>query len=136
MRITCLDGYSYDLHLYGNLSKGSKNNKSSFHLKAREIIKSVYPTLQILEELTVYIRKNEIAYLDFYLPLTKTCIEVHGEQHYQFTPFYHANKLAFLKSKKRDNDKKEWCLLNNIRYIEFPYNQTENWENIITNENS
>ena len=91
-----------------SFSKNSSNsfNKSSLHLLARKIIKEVFPTMQSLEEVTIHIRKNQVAYLDFFVPMVKLCIEVHGEQHYKFTPFYHANILAFAKGKKRDQEKK------------------------------
>jgi hypothetical protein len=98
------------------------------------LIKKTYPTMQILEEVTIRTSKSEVSYLDFYVPLIKTCIEVHGEQHYRFTPFYHANKIAFLKAQKKDNQKKEWCEINSIRFIELPYDKIDLWEQIITNE--
>jgi very-short-patch-repair endonuclease len=79
------------------------------------------------------VRKSEILYLDFYIPLNKKCIEVHGEQHYEFTPFYHANKLSFLKAQKRDKEKKEWCEINGITYVELPYNLINEWEHRIAN---
>ena len=62
-------------------------------------------------------------YLDFFLPLKKKVVEVHGEQHYKFTPFYHSSMRAFLKAKKRDTEKQEWCELNGLHYIALPYNQ-------------
>jgi predicted adenine nucleotide alpha hydrolase (AANH) superfamily ATPase len=73
--------------------------------------------------------------LDFYIPLSKLCIEVHGEQHYKFIPFYHGNIMSFLKAQKKDREKKEWCDNNNIRYIELPYNENqEQWINRINHE--
>lgn len=132
MNVKDLDGNNINWHVVGNIGKNHQK-KSSYHVQARDLIKKIYPTMQILEEIPINVRKSETLYLDFYLPLSKKCIEVHGEQHYQFTPFYHANKMAFLKAQKRDRDKKEWCEINGISYIELPYNQTENWENIIAN---
>jgi hypothetical protein len=114
MLIKDLDGNSHNWQLTGNMSKGKISNKSSLHLSTRSLLIKYYPTLQ-----------NETLYLDFYLPLNKTCIEVHGEQHYKFIPFYHSNVLTFLKSQKRDRQKQEWCELNNIRYIALPYNENE-----------
>jgi len=134
MNVIDLDGNSSYWHLSGNISKGMVSNKSSLHIKARELIKKTYPTMQILEEVTIRTSKSEVSYLDFYVPLIKTCIEVHGEQHYRFTPFYHANKIAFLKAQKKDNQKKEWCEINSIRFIELPYDKIDLWEQIITNE--
>ena len=92
--------------------------------------------MQILEEITIYPRKGEVMYLDFYVPLLKKCVEVHGEQHYKFIPFYHNNILSFIKAQKRDRDKKEWCNLNGIQYCELPYNKINDWESIINHENS
>ena len=100
---------------------GKLENKSSYHLIARKLIRDTYPTMQILEEVSISLRKSETLYLDFYIPLIKKCIEVHGEQHYKFIPYYHQNKLKFLKAQKRDREKKEWCEINNIYYIELSY---------------
>lgn len=129
MQVKDLDGNFHLWHLTGNIAKGRMDGKSSLHLRARSILKNLYPTMQILEEIAIPLRKSETLYLDFYLPLIKKCIETHGEQHYHFTPHYHTNRLAFLKSQKRDRDKKLWCEINGITYIELPYNQTDKeWE--------
>jgi hypothetical protein len=111
----------------------SYQHKSSYHIKAREVLKKIYPTMQILEEVPVHVRKSEVLYLDFYLPLNRKCIEVHGEQHYAFSSFYHNNKLSFLKAQKRDKDKCEWCRVNGISYIELAYNTINEWEHIVAN---
>jgi hypothetical protein len=129
MQIKDLDGTSHNWQLTGNMARGKINNRSSFHLQARELITNTFPTLQILEEVPIPLRRSETLYLDFYLPLKKLCIEVHGEQHYKFVPFYHNNMLSFLKSQKRDREKEEWCEINNIRYIALPhYEDTNKWQ--------
>ncbi|NBX98674.1 hypothetical protein EB118_19255 [bacterium] len=134
MLIKDLDGNSHNWQLTGNMAKGKVTNKSSLHLQARSLIGHLYPTLQILEEVPIPLRKNEILYLDFYIPLKKVCCEVHGEQHYKFVSFYHNNMLNFLKSQKRDKEKQEWCEINNILYIALPYNDIDNWEKLIAHE--
>jgi hypothetical protein len=123
MNITNLDGDSVSWSLTGHISKARIQSKSSYHLQARSLISSVHPTLQILEEVGIPVRKGQTLYMDFYLPLIKTCIEVHGEQHYRFVSHYHGNIMSFLKSQQKDKDKKEWCSINNIRYIELPHNE-------------
>lgn len=125
MDILDLDNIKRKWTLKGYLSKASLTNKSSLHIKARKILHQLFPTVQILEEVSIPINAKETLYLDFYIPLLKTCVEVHGEQHYMFTPFYHATKLHFLKAQKRDRQKKEWCDKNTISYIELPYSLTE-----------
>lgn len=128
MKIIDLDGNIHIWHLTGHMAKGKLINKSSFHLMARKLITSTFPTLQILEEVSIQLRKSEILYLDFYLPLPKLCIEVHGEQHFKFIPFYHNNILSFLKSQKRDKEKTEWCEKNNITQIILAYNEQSVWK--------
>lgn len=105
--------------------------KSSFHLAARKLLKEIYPTMQILEEVPVHLRKNSIVYLDFYIPLIRQCVEVHGEQHYKFVAHFHGNMMGFTKAKKLDADKKYWCEINNINFVELPYNKQESWGNLI-----
>jgi hypothetical protein len=101
MQVVDLDGNSYNWQLTGNIAHGSNNKKSSLHLGARRIIHEIYPTLQILEEVQVVLRKSEYVYMDFYIPLIKKCIEVHGEQHYKFNRFYHRKT-----PKKRQREKR------------------------------
>lgn len=132
MQVIDLDGYSSHWVLKGGISHGQITKKSDLHLEARSLIHKCYPTLQVLEEVPIYIRKAETLYLDFYLPLIKKCIEVHGQQHYEFVRFYHHTALGFIKHQKRDKDKKEWCGLNQIQHIELPYNDIKNWEHLIT----
>lgn len=123
MDIIDLDDNMKKWSLKGYISKSTATNKSTHHIRARQLLHELFPTLQILEEVSIPVRSKEVLYLDFYLPLLKTCIEVHGEQHYKFIPFYHTTKLNFLKAKKRDNEKKEWCEKNNITYVELPYSE-------------
>lgn len=128
MLITDLDGLTQKWHLTGNIAHGKIANKSSFHMKARGIISKIFPTLQVLEEVPIPLRKSETLYLDFYLPLKQMCVEVHGEQHYKFVGFYHTNKLSFLKAQKRDREKEEWCDTNGINYIVLPhFETTDQW---------
>lgn len=134
MQVKDLDGNTYHWQLIGKIANGSIQNKSSLHLEARTLIHECFPTLQVLEEVPIQIRKAETLYLDFYLPLIKRCIEVHGEQHYKFSRFFHNTTLGFIKHKKRDQDKKEWCEINGIEYIELPFDQQGQWLDRIKNE--
>jgi hypothetical protein len=134
MQVKDLDGNSYKWQLLGNISHGSIQNKSSLHLQARDLIHECFPTLQVLEEVPVNTRRSETLYLDFYLPLIKRCIEVHGEQHYKFSRFFHNSPLGFIRHKKRDQDKQDWCELNGILYIELPFDKLEQWNIRIKNE--
>ncbi len=135
MLIKDLDGNSHNWQLIGNMAHSKLTNKSSLHVQARTVIKNIFPTLVALEEVPIILRRSETLYLDFYLPLIKFCIEVHGEQHYKFVAHYHSNQLGFMKHKRRDRDKKEWCQINDIVYIELPFDETtEQWSKRISDE--
>jgi hypothetical protein len=125
MLVKDLDGNSHNWLLTGNMAKGKIDNKSGLHLQARELFKLAYPTLQVLEEVSIPLRKNNILYLDFYIPLKKICFEIHGEQHFKFVPFYHTNMLNFHKAQKRDREKQEWCELNSIKYVVLSYDESK-----------
>lgn len=135
MQIKDLDRNSRAWNLTGYISKGKLINKSSLHLQARKLISEIFPTLQVLEEVPIPVRKSETLYLDFYLPLKKLCVETHGEQHYKFVSFYHNNILSFLKSQKRDREKEEWCNINDIKYVVLPhYENMDQWKGKILDE--
>ena len=75
MQIKDLDGNTHHWKLIGGIAKASVGNKSSLHLQARQLIKDCFPTLQVLEEISIPLRRTEHLILDFYLPLNKKCIE-------------------------------------------------------------
>lgn len=132
MLVHDLDGNSSNWLLTGNSAHARMLNRSKLHLRARQLLNKIYPTLQVLEEIPIHVRRSDVLYLDFYIPMIKKCIEVHGEQHYKFIGHYHGNRLNFLKAKKRDGEKKDWCELNNIEHIELRFDQTdEEWQAIL-----
>lgn len=132
MQVIDLNGNVSQLKLTG-YSIGIKNpqSKSQHHYQARQLLQKKYPTLQILEEVRIQIRQEQLLFLDFFLPLIRKCVEVHGEQHYKFIPFFHTNKTDFHMQVKRDNEKIEWCNINNIELVILKYNKVNNWYNEI-----
>lgn len=127
MTVKDLDGNNHNWSLLGKI-KNNRSNISGLHKLANKLLSAIYPTIPILQEVKIPLRRNETLYLDFYIPLLKKAIEVHGEQHYKFVAYYHNNAMGFIKHKKRDLEKQEWCELNNIEYIELPFNESiEEW---------
>jgi hypothetical protein len=59
--------------------------------------------------------------LDCYNSDLQLACEYNGIQHYQYTPFFHRNKEAFLNQKYRDHIKRDLCQKNGIYLIEVPY---------------
>ena len=103
------------------------DNKSSLHLKAREKIIRIFPNIIILEEVPIRIYAHKILFLDFYLPIYKKAIEVHGKQHFVFNPHFFPSRFEFKKQQLNDALKKEWCAANEIIYIELKFDEEDQW---------
>lgn len=134
MKVIGLDQKEYSLNLV-RYNK-PRENCSSYHLRARTLLKQLFPYDIIFEEVVLPGIKTEIAnrplLLDFYINSQKLAIEIHGEQHYKHVKFFHSNKLEFFRARKLDNLKRQWCSINKIRLIELPYNKdNKEWEIII-----
>lgn len=122
MKVRDLNGYEHSWNLSGKRVYSNETKpRSEPHLRARELLKEEYPVDTILEE--VYI-PGESLFLDFYLPNRRMAVEVHGQQHYDYVPFFHPNKIAFHKGKANDRRKIEWCNLNNIKIVELSYKES------------
>jgi len=126
MKITDLEG---NIHRWKSTGATVRFNeqrpRSQLHKKARLLLREAYPTLQICEEVSVPLRRDKKIFLDFYINTIKTVVEVHGPQHYKFNSLYHSCAQDFLNQKKRDVDLRDWCNLNNLNYIELPFNEDE-----------
>ena len=136
MRFTGFDGREYPINVSDYLVYGNDTRaRSGLHLEARKLLKQLFPADTILEEVTLPGSKKSgsCLYADFLLPLQKVMVEVQGEQHYVFTPYFHRSKEAFTEAKKRDRDKKEWCEINGLILVELPFNKKDEWRNRIVN---
>ena len=138
LKIRDLDGNVHKWRVEGNSVRANESRpRSKLHMSARSLLKTTYPTLQICEEVPAQIRRDRTAFIDFYINTIKTVIEVHGAQHYKFNSLYHTCAQDFLNQKKRDADLRDWCALNNLSYIELPFNENEEqWVSRIQQQNS
>lgn len=59
--------------------------------------------------------------LDCYNARLKLAVEYNGRQHYEFIPFFHKTKDAFLNQKYRDEMKQVRCADNGVTLIVVPY---------------
>jgi hypothetical protein len=132
MIVTSLDGIESTINL-GKYAKQDRKNRSGLHLKARELLLQLYPNFVTVEEIPALVNRGCTLYIDFYIPHLHAVVEVHGEQHYKYSSMFHGSIMDFAKQKKRDREKREWCELNGIQYIELPYNEDINeWTTRIT----
>ena len=119
MKVTGLNGREYNLNLQKyDVKANDKRKRSKHHVRARKLIKEVYHSYRILEEVklpgSTSAHKRSVLYLDFFIPNIRKAVEVHGRQHYEHIPFFHKSKADFILAKARDEDKIEWCELNDI----------------------
>ena len=128
MLITDLDNQRRTWKATGNARKIC----SEFHLQAKTLLQTRFPTDKILEETPIPISTGKTLFLDFYLPLRKLAVEVHGQQHYEFIPYFHHTKMGFLQGQSRDREKKLWCEINGIELIVLPYDQMNEWKTMIS----
>ena len=118
-----MDGKSYKVNLSKHLKQGS--NKSGLHLKARAFLKKTFPLHTITEEISIRGFPSGTLYFDLAIVSIGYFFEISGEQHYKFTPFFHKNKLEFLKAQQRDRLKRDWAELNGFTLIEFRFDESE-----------
>jgi len=132
MKVKGLNGrdYAWDLRKY-SVNANDTRRRSKYHVRARKLLKTIFHSYRLLEEVklpgsTPRHRKG-VLYLDFYIPQIMLAVEVHGQQHYEFTPFFHQTKADFALAKAKDEDKIEWCELNNIDLITLKYSDTDDY---------
>jgi hypothetical protein len=98
-------------------------NDSKLELQTKFLLETIFkvPFYKIRPQ---FLRNEVTGYnleLDLYNDDLKLAIEVQGDQHYKFTPFFHKNKDAFTMQRYRDEMKKQKCMKEGITLIEIPY---------------
>jgi len=124
MKVKDLKGKWHNWNLSSNVNNSkSARPRSSGHLRARELLKEIYPLDQVLEELPL---PGTLLFCDFFLPLRRLMIEVHGKQHFEFVAYFHGSAEGFVASKKRDSEKTEWASINNLKQVILPDTEGNN----------
>lgn len=130
MKFKGFDGREYSFELkYSKVRP--KRQCSKEHKRARAILNDLFPSSIIVEELPLKgskTPKNGTLAADFYIPSHNLIVEVHGQQHYEYTPHFHATKYEFVRAQMRDRVKSEWCDLNEITLVVLKYSdKDEDW---------
>ena len=99
------------------LIKWDEPSRSKFQYNVKQLLKTYWSMDMVFEELPMVGSKMSF---DFYNATQNVAVEVQGEQHIKFTPYFHgAAKSNFLGQIRRDNEKQKYCELNSIKLIEI-----------------
>ena len=107
--------------------KEHNEKDSKLELRAKVILEHIFkrPFVKIRPD---FLRNDVTGYnleLDLYNEDLELAIEINGDQHYKFIPFFHRNKDAFTKQRYRDEMKKMKCKQEGIILIDVPYSVGE-----------
>jgi len=92
-------------------------SRSKIQYNAKQFLKKYWNNHIVFEEFPVAGTKLS---LDFYNANKKIAVEVQGRQHTKYVPFFHGkNKINYLNQLKRDQDKLNFCELNDIQLVEI-----------------
>ena len=67
--------------------------------------------------------------LDIYLTNNRVGIEYQGKQHYEAVEYF-GGKDALVNNRERDRKKREICIANNVKLLEWPYTDTVNLHSV------
>ena len=131
IQVIGIDNKEYKLKLI----KTCRASCSEYHLRARKLLKELFPIDIVFEEVSLPGSSNKRALsADFYIHSIRLMIEVQGQQHYEKVSFFSKSDIEFNKLQRRDADKAAWCKINSITLIKLPYSETDDeWRNRIEN---
>jgi len=94
-----------------------KKSRSKRQLEVKKFLNKYWKDHVVFEEFPVAGTKMT---LDFYNANKKVAVEVQGEQHIKYVPFFHGKGRGnFASQLRRDQKKAEFCKLNNIKLVEI-----------------
>lgn len=96
---------------------------SSYQTAVKKFLRQYWCTCLVCEEFRIPGTKLRTDFLNF---TKKIAVEVHGEQHYEFNPFFHKNRENYKMSFSRDSSKEEWYSLNNFELLEIKFDEINN----------
>ena len=97
---------------------------SKGEIECRRVLEHFFPSYKFPNFRPSFM-KNEITKsnleLDCYCDELKLAVEYSGKQHYEYMPYFHANKDQFRTQQYRDLMKRDLCEKNGVILIEVPY---------------
>lgn len=100
-----------------HLIKWSADSRSKFQFNVKQFLKKYWERDLVFEEMPM---AGSRMTFDFYNATQNIAIEVQGQQHIKYTPYFHGKaKSNFLGQIRRDTEKQKYCELNKIKLIEI-----------------
>lgn len=98
-----------------------EKSKSKIQFAAKQFLKQYWRNHIVFEEFPVAGTRLKF---DFYNANKKVAVEINGAQHTKYVPFFHKRRSNFVSQIRRDQQKIDFCELNDIKFIEI-YSEKE-----------
>jgi hypothetical protein len=121
MKFKTLQGQTRTLkNLKKYLINWSGKSRSKIQFKTKEFLRPFWENHVVFEEFNVVGTRFS---LDFYNANKRVAVEVQGQQHLKYTPFFHGGyQNNYLHQIKIDQMKAQFCSINDIDLVEVYYN--------------
>tara|TARA_R100000808_G_C2151779_1_gene160937 strand:- start:2609 stop:3016 length:408 start_codon:yes stop_codon:yes gene_type:complete len=98
------------------LIEWDSKSRSKIQFKAKQYLKPYWCNHVVFEEFPVAGTRLKF---DFYNANKKIAVEIHGAQHVKYVPFFHGRRSNFVRQIRRDQQKLDFCALNDIKIVEI-----------------
>ena len=119
-----IEGFRLKKRMTG--SRYTQNNYHKNEIKLTKILEKYYGKKNIITSyhpIWAMSSKFVLFEYDIYIKNKDILIEYNGQQHYEYTPFFHKSKSEFLSQIKRDKSKTRLAKKNGKKLIVFKYNE-------------
>ena len=100
-----------------------QESKSKIQFAAKQFLKEYWENHVVFEEFPI--AGTRLSF-DFYNANKKIAVEVQGAQHTKYVPFFHGRKSQFVSQLRRDQQKIDFCALNDIKLVEIFHDEKIN----------
>ena len=89
---------------------------SKFQFDVKQFLRKYISNHVVFEEFPVYGSKMHV---DLFDATSFVVYETQGQQHDTYNKFFHGNRVGLGRQIKRDSAKYDWCVANEITYVEI-----------------
>ena len=93
-----------------------EKSKSKIQFNAKQFLKNYWVNHIVFEEFPVAGTRLKF---DFYNANKRIAVEINGQQHTKYVPFFHKRRANFVSQIRRDQQKIDFCELNEIKLVEI-----------------